>query len=104
VSLTSYAEKVFASSLTRTGDPQLRRLLLYPTELWTRIGMVGFEPTISCSQSGPGIVSRSLAKAHPVSFFLAGEEVILSRALERYQAKSCRVKASSVLHFKATQG
>ena len=42
-----------ASSPTRTGDPQLRRLLLYPAELWTQIGMSGFEPSLSCSQNGP---------------------------------------------------
>lgn len=38
----------------RTCDPRLRRPMLYPTELRAQIKMVGvagFEPTTSCSQS-----------------------------------------------------
>ena len=41
-----------ASGGIRTPDPRLRRPLLYPTELLTRlVGMTGFEPATSCSQS-----------------------------------------------------
>ena len=50
---------------TRTPDPQLRRLMLYPPELLAprrgpvrarhssaaRVGAAGFEPATSCSQS-----------------------------------------------------
>ena len=41
-----------ASGKIRTRDPRLRRPLLYPTELLTQmVGMTGFEPATSCSQS-----------------------------------------------------
>ena len=39
------------SNPARTGDLRLRRPLLYPAELWTQIGLAGFEPAKSCSQS-----------------------------------------------------
>src|SRR6185437_915281 len=56
---------VHAPGRTRTSDPQLRRLLLYPPELLAlpvtqvgylstasfSIGATGFEPVTSCSQS-----------------------------------------------------
>ena len=63
-----------ASSLTRTGDPQLRRLLLYPTELWTRVGMIGFEPTISCSQRRPAPFPPGIKRDHLSQQFLNGQE------------------------------
>ena len=44
-----------APGWTRTSDPQLRRLLLYPPELLapgpSPVGAAGFEPATLCSQS-----------------------------------------------------
>src|SRR3989304_2363989 len=55
--MTSLVSAAGAPGPTRTGDPQLRRLLLYPTELqaritpsWGRIGATGFEPATPCAQ------------------------------------------------------
>jgi hypothetical protein len=35
----------------RTPDPRIRNPLLYPTELQALVGVVGFEPTTTRSQS-----------------------------------------------------
>jgi len=39
--------------------------------------MSGFEPLLSCSQNGPGAISRSVLDTLPISLFVAGEEVIV---------------------------
>ncbi len=49
-----YNFKKYTPKRIRTSDPQLRRLLLYPTELLAQamvVGARGLEPPISCSQS-----------------------------------------------------
>ena len=101
--------RTLASRLTRTADPQLRRLLLYPTELWTRVGMSGFEPPHSCSQSGPGKVSRDILSALPFLFFVAAEEVTfpscslqLSKGISRNHVVSSPKCDVSVLHHQTS--